>query len=42
MTVQVRDGRQDTHDKSADVALNAFLFPESHQLAFDMPGQRAG
>jgi hypothetical protein len=42
MTAQVRDGRQDAHDKSVDVVLDAFLFPEGHQLAFDLPGQRAG
>jgi hypothetical protein len=42
MTVQVRDGRHDTYDKSVDVVLDALLFPERHQLAFDMPGQRAG
>jgi hypothetical protein len=42
MTVQVRKGRHNTHDKSVEVALDALLLPESHQLAFDMPSQRAG
>ena len=41
MTVQIRHGPHDAHDKSVDVALDALSFPECHQLAFDMPGQRA-
>lgn len=41
MTVQIHEGRHDTYDQSVDIALDAFVFPESHQLALDLPGQRA-
>ena len=42
MTMQVHDGRQDAYHKSVGLALGALSLSESHQLAFDMPGQRPG